>query len=715
MPDSYRIPALLERKGQVDEVRRLIADPRIRVLTVTGMAGVGKSRLAAEAVQDGTSRVVTVDLAELPDAGRVRSVIEAHPEFEATPSILFLDNCDRLVHSLADELPALLNRCPDLTVVTTSRRAFGLYQECLFQVYPLPTTTPDPETPSPAARLLLDSIETRFRGATSADLAIMEQIAAALGGVPLGLELAAAAIARFGAERTLRRIESGQPLPPSPFVDTPARHRTVRDCLEWGTTDLDALSTDLLLQIATSDVLTDLEEVLLLLSGQQRDAIVDRLADLVNRSLLDHAVADNGHYTYAMSGFTRTYLRQLLCADHERALRIRAMRAAGMSQLAARIARMLDDPARRPAAVRLAERWHGDLVATIDYFTIQGEADRAVRMLRELEDVWIERRAFTWAEATLIRISKTADPDAAALGRELLGHWALRSGRFADAVGLLTSAVEPTGSAVWRLAVACYEVGDTQRARTLIGSAPPATARTPREREVGALVEALVHLDRSQNGEGDWQDLRDRIAVLPHRRDRLGLLAVLGRTLLRAGAPHHAHEVFRLALRTPDPARNAVEMVVALEGCARAYHAAGEHYSDHVHRLSAAARWIRDAYALPQLTDHVDIPDPTLDADDPAISTVGSVLDIDEAIAYALSTPPLPVDLPDSPVSRLTKRQLEIARLVTEGMTNRMIASRLGIAEWTVVNHLRQVMTKLDCPSRLHVALVIKQQAQQTA
>lgn len=69
----------------------------------------------------------------------------------------------------------------------------------------------------------------------------------------------------------------------------------------------------------------------------------------------------------------------------------------------------------------------------------------------------------------------------------------------------------------------------------------------------------------------------------------------------------------------------------------------------------------------------------------------------------------MPLAERDQPPSldTLTDRQREIAVLVSTGMTNRMIATRLGISEWTVVNHLRQVMLKLHCPSRLHVALVV--------
>jgi DNA-binding CsgD family transcriptional regulator len=52
----------------------------------------------------------------------------------------------------------------------------------------------------------------------------------------------------------------------------------------------------------------------------------------------------------------------------------------------------------------------------------------------------------------------------------------------------------------------------------------------------------------------------------------------------------------------------------------------------------------------------------------------------------------------------LTPREREVAALITRGLTNRQIARRLGIAEWTAVNHVRHIMRKLDCPSRIHVA-----------
>jgi DNA-binding NarL/FixJ family response regulator len=60
-----------------------------------------------------------------------------------------------------------------------------------------------------------------------------------------------------------------------------------------------------------------------------------------------------------------------------------------------------------------------------------------------------------------------------------------------------------------------------------------------------------------------------------------------------------------------------------------------------------------------------------------------------------------------SEAAALTPRQLQVALLVAEGMTNRQIAARLKIAEWTVVNHVRNVMRKLGCRSRVQVAWAV--------
>ena len=84
----------------------------------------------------------------------------------------------------------------------------------------------------------------------------------------------------------------------------------------------------------------------------------------------------------------------------------------------------------------------------------------------------------------------------------------------------------------------------------------------------------------------------------------------------------------------------------------------------------------------------------------------GRTLSARDAVERALAPrePALAGDLDVDLPTPLTHREHEVAELVAHGLTNREIARRLGIAEWTAVNHLRKIMRKLDCSSRVHVA-----------
>nr|WP_276514772.1 LuxR C-terminal-related transcriptional regulator [Nocardia transvalensis] len=179
------------------------------------------------------------------------------------------------------------------------------------------------------------------------------------------------------------------------------------------------------------------------------------------------------------------------------------------------------------------------------------------------------------------------------------------------------------------------------------------------------------------------------------------ILNALARIQLDAGAAHRALDLYRTALRIPHCGSHILETLVAVEGCAAAYRKAGPEFGDTAATLFGGVHHLRSTHAIPLPEDIGD------DARAAHLIRPETTRNLRDVVACALSGPVVP-EYSESPLTILTKRQREIALLVADGLTNRMIASRLGIAEWTVINHLRHVMAKLDCPSRLHVALVVK-------
>ncbi|MFD7511268.1 LuxR C-terminal-related transcriptional regulator, partial [Streptomyces sp. NPDC059853] len=160
----------------------------------------------------------------------------------------------------------------------------------------------------------------------------------------------------------------------------------------------------------------------------------------------------------------------------------------------------------------------------------------------------------------------------------------------------------------------------------------------------------------------------------------------------------------RLAARTGDPDRaaNALRRAIALSGRAEA----GFPYQ--AEDVLAALQDARRAAPGPQ----------------PAPMTLALPAPVAVPVPVPLVLPePPPAQAPDSapaprdavpavlPGDGLTPRQHEVALLVAKGLTNRQISRELEISEWTVVNHLRQVMRKLGCPSRVHVARILGQRA----
>jgi non-specific serine/threonine protein kinase len=299
------------REQLADIAQALLTAP---LLTLVGVGGVGKTRLALRAAADARGRYASgawlVELARISDpagvAHEVARTLGARERPDSSPVealsavlrhrqlLLVLDNCEQVVVACAELAASLLQRCPDLCILATSREALGMAGETVYQVPPFrvpPTQEPSANAvDSEAIDLFVErarAIEPAFDLTPQVTTSIA-RICALLDGLPLAIELAAARTTTMAPAEIARRLHNPLGLLTTGPRSAPARHQTLRAAIDWSYQLLTPSERTLLRRLAlfvgeftreaATSVCADAE-----LPTAQIDDLVDRL---VAQSLL---------------------------------------------------------------------------------------------------------------------------------------------------------------------------------------------------------------------------------------------------------------------------------------------------------------------------------------------------------------------------------------------------------------------------------------------
>lgn len=358
LPDTFPHPltTLIGREQSVREALALIAVSRL--VTLAGTGGIGKTRLAiqtaAEAAETFPAGAVFVALAPLTDPALLPAFVAAalgireegasEPEsllkslqgwLSMHPILLVLDNCEHLIEAVAELTRTLLERCPRLHILATSRQRLGLTGEITWRVPSLPF--PDPERlpadeerllaevmESPSARLFCERaamVKPGFRLTGQADAVATAHICQKLDGIPLAIELAATRVGFLTLAQIADRLEDRFRLLTGGSRGALTRHQTLRALIDWSYDLLDVSERALLrrLSVFVGGWTLEAAEALFTQEASQSAAdVMERLASLTDKSLV-LAEEQNGEYRYRMMETVREYALEKLRQSGEEA------------------------------------------------------------------------------------------------------------------------------------------------------------------------------------------------------------------------------------------------------------------------------------------------------------------------------------------------------------------------------------------------------------
>jgi predicted ATPase/DNA-binding CsgD family transcriptional regulator len=725
----------------------------VRLLTLTGPGGVGKTRLALQIAADVLDRfadgVFFVELEPIREPTLVATTIaqavgvreagdesrlETLKRFLRDRTILLtLDNFEHLLVAAA-VVGELLGACPRLKALVTSRVPLRLYGEHGFPVPPLALpaghgqSEPEELAECEAVCLFLE----RARAAdpafvlTRANAPAVAEVCRRLDGLPLAIELAAARARVLPPAALLARLERRLALLTGGAVDLPDRQRTLRHAIDWSHDLLDPSEQVLFRRLAVfvgGCTLDAAESVVAAVGGLERE-VFDALDSLLTKSLLVPQGGDTPEPRFRMLETIREYALERLAASGE-AEAVRRSHADYFLALAERAEPELTGADEDVWLDRL-EAEHDNLRAAASWFDARAAAEDGLRLAGAVWRFWWMRghmregrqrlkTALVLPGAALAVRARARALSALAWLASGLGDYAAARASAEECVAAFGQLDDQDGTA-WALvswaAAVVREGEDNQLARHL---ANDALTRFTAANEPAGRAWALLYLgaaemsDDTASATAHWEESLPLWQAVADRHGAAQVLMCLGYVAVERGDHTTARARLSESLGIFHSLGHTLGQSTVLDGFACLAAARGE--AERAMRLCGTASATRDAAGIPLMTPWRPRVESALSRARHAVGeaiaaaawAVGRAMPLEAAIAQALAPEPDRARTGRSD-DRLTKREWEVAALIARGLSNREVGEALVIAEGTAANHVEHILGKLGFGSRAQVA-----------
>ena len=416
--------SLIGREQEIETLCQLLRRPEVRLVTITGPGGVGKTSLALQVAYDlqdaFTDGVFFISLAAISDSTLIiptiahtlgvvespsRLLLDSLKEFLRDRQILLLlDNFEQII-SAAPLLSEMLSACAGLRMLATSREALRLRGEREFPLLPL--ALPDQSSvetlmPYPGIALFVQRAQASQPdfGLTLENASAVTEICARLDGLPLAIELAAARIKLLPPEAMLRQLqESPLQMLTGGARDLPARQQTLRGTIQWSYDLLNADEQGVFRWLSVFVGGCTLEAAVKVM-GQK--ASLDNLDSLVNKNLLRQHETDHSPRLSMLETIREFGFEQL---NHTHELESARRAHATYYLISAEDAEQELTGADQKNWLRRLEREQDNLRAALHWAIEHGEVEFAQRMAGALQPFWFKRGRWTegrrWLEDSL--------------------------------------------------------------------------------------------------------------------------------------------------------------------------------------------------------------------------------------------------------------------------------------------------------------------------